>query len=210
MKYHSDYTRIYVQEICDALNGAKFTTMTDASEHDSYSPDNYSTLSKFLQHKVVMPLEIFTFLDQRGLVNRGRCPYTGERIDNSTSPRWTYMRSRAIIVSQQGFAIMKRENNEDYEKAYGEPAPPIIENKNKCYIATACYGNEFANEVIILKSFRDKVLTKYFLGKIFIEFYYTVSPSIARLLIDQKHLNDFIRKYVLDKIVARINKLNNK
>ncbi len=164
MIYHSDYTRTYVQEICDDLNQANFTMRTDTSDSARYLPDNFSTLTKFLQREIIMPLNIYTYLDQRGLVNRGKCPYTGETINHPSSYNWTYMRSRKIDVSQRGYEIMKREANEDYEKTFGEPAPPIIENKNKCYIATVCYGNEFSDEVITLKSFRDKVLSQHLLG----------------------------------------------
>ena len=88
---------------------------TDTTDNASYSPDNFSTLTKFLQREIVMSLTLYTYLDQRGLVNRGRCPYTGETIDNPSSYNWTYMRSRKIDVSQRGYEFMKREATQTHK-----------------------------------------------------------------------------------------------
>ncbi len=48
-----------------------------------------------------------------------------------------------------------------------------------CFIATAAYGSYLAPEVKILRQFRDEYLITNTIGKIFVEFYYSVSPPIA-------------------------------
>lgn len=69
-----------------------------------------------------------------------------------------------------------------------------------CYIATLCYGNAFADEVLVFKEYRDSTLKKYILGKIFIRFYYKISPSIVSYLKDYPQINKQIKNLILDPI----------
>ena len=56
------------------------------------------------------------------------------------------------------------------------------ENKGKCFIATSAFGSDTAPEVLILQSFRDRVLFPSPAGRLFVDVYYQVSPPIAWLL----------------------------
>ena len=69
-----------------------------------------------------------------------------------------------------------------------------------CYIATAVYGGYDMPEVLVLRQFRDEVLKKSFLGRVFIKTYYTVSPSMAEKLKYHDKINKKV-KYLLDKFV---------
>ncbi len=205
MRQYSEYTNEYVQDICDVLNEAEvYKMLNEIDEHANrpFAPENFDTLTNFLQKYVVIPLEIYHFINDKGLVNRGRCPYTGQRIDN-TFPKWTYMQSRSIYVSNEGYKIMKKEDDEDYEKIMGYPPPKI--KTGGCYIATVCYGDEFSSEVLALKSYRDNVLANRWYGKLFIRTYYLVSPSIAKRLRNKTTLNSFIKWAFLDRIINKIN-----
>ena len=84
-----------------------------------FSLKNFHTLTNLLQKHIVMQLQIFIFLDYLGLVNRGKCPYTGQRI-NSFSPSWTFMGTRSIYVSSEGHAIMKKEAAEESKRILDE------------------------------------------------------------------------------------------
>ena len=97
-------------------------------------------------------------------------------------------------------------NEEEYEKIMGHPKPQksTASGKSGCYIATACYGNEFAPEVLHLKVFRDNILAKNYFGRLFIKSYYFLSPTIAEKLKGKERLNTFIRNQILNKIVKRI------
>lgn len=201
MKQYSDYTNLYVQDICDALNEAG--VFMNQNTQQTFDPANFETLTTFLQEYVVIPIRINTFLNEKELVNRGRCPYTGERIDNSF-PKWTYMNHRSIYTSLEGYTIMQKEDDENFEKTTGIPAPK--RKAGGCYIATVCYGSELAPEVLTLKVYRDEILSKSFFGKTFIKAYYAVSPSLARQLQNKNRINNFLRKNILNKIVDKINK----
>ena len=48
-----------------------------------------------------------------------------------------------------------------------------------CFIATAAYGSYFQSNVKVLRDFRDDYLLQNELGRIFVDFYYRHSPSIA-------------------------------
>lgn len=72
-----------------------------------------------------------------------------------------------------------------------------------CYIATAVYGSYEAPEVMVLRKFRDEVLTQSFLGRIFIKTYYALSPPFANWLKGAKRINRMV-KILLDKMVEKL------
>jgi hypothetical protein len=70
----------------------------------------------------------------------------------------------------------------------------VLINRGMCFIATAAYGSRMADEVNILKDFRDHVLLTNSIGKAFVKFYYKVSPPLA----------DFISKHDNLRAIARL------
>lgn len=80
----------------------------------------------------------------------------------------------------------------------------VDKNLVRCFIATAAFESREAPEVQILCAFRDQVLKRYFLGNLFISFYYKVSPPIARSLDHSPAAKKPIR-YVLSMIATRLN-----
>lgn len=78
-----------------------------------------------------------------------------------------------------------------------------IDNKG-CYIATVCYGDIDAIEVQIFRDYRDKVLTNTFGGRLFISIYYSISPSIAKVMKKAPFFNKLIQKCLLNPMLDRI------
>lgn len=188
MKYYSDYTIQYVNDILEASNIAT---------GENLKIEDFESLTKFIHEFVVRPPEAFSYFDERGLVNRGKCPYTGQLIDK-TFPKWTFMGTRSIYLSHEGFQIMRNEEDIDFEKVMGYKPN---RKKSGCYIATICYGDEYSNEVIFLKQYRDTILVKSLFGRAFITIYYFLSPTISKYLTDKHRINRFLRTHVLDKLI---------
>lgn len=53
---------------------------------------------------------------------------------------------------------------------------------NKCFVATACYGDTAHPTVVILRSFRDNVLRHSAMGRAFMVWYYRYGPSLAEVV----------------------------
>lgn len=73
--------------------------------------------------------------------------------------------------------------------------------KEGCYIATAVYGGYDKPEVMKLRIFRDSVLKKNCIGRLFIRIYYRISPQMAKSLPHHPYINHMIKK-ILDIFVA--------
>lgn len=96
--------------------------------------------------------------------------------------------------------------------AYFKGKPKVVQNltihqymtaDEGCFIATAVYSSYAADEVLVLREFRDQKLASYGLGRFLIGFYYTISPPIADLM-EAFPFAKKPTKYVLDRIVKLI------
>lgn len=63
-----------------------------------------------------------------------------------------------------------------------------------CYVATMVYGDYNHPQVMVLREFRDNVLSHFYLGRKFIQFYYRYSPGWVERLKDYKTVNVAIKK----------------
>jgi hypothetical protein len=79
----------------------------------------------------------------------------------------------------------------------------INKKKKQCFIATATYGTPMAEEVQILRDFRDKYLITNLPGQIFVYLYYQISPPIAKLIENNETLKT-ISRIVLTPIIYSI------
>lgn len=68
-----------------------------------------------------------------------------------------------------------------------------------CFIATAVYGTR-SYKLEIFRIFRDNILLKNKLGKIFVQFYYKISPRIANYIRKRKFIKSFILYLLIEPI----------
>jgi uncharacterized repeat protein (TIGR03803 family) len=62
-----------------------------------------------------------------------------------------------------------------------------------CFIATAAYGSRMADEVAILKDFRDTILLTNATGKALVNYYYKLSPSLAEFISKHESIRAIVR-----------------
>ncbi|HUJ57086.1 MAG TPA: CFI-box-CTERM domain-containing protein [Kofleriaceae bacterium] len=77
---------------------------------------------------------------------------------------------------------------------------------NACFVATAAYGSRMANDVELLRRFRDQLLERSVLGELAVETYYTFSPPVAGVIGSSDVLREGARD-LLAPIVARVKRL---
>ncbi|HUS27743.1 MAG TPA: fibronectin type III domain-containing protein [Kofleriaceae bacterium] len=76
-----------------------------------------------------------------------------------------------------------------------------------CFIATAAYGSVMANDVAMLRRFRDGVLGRSVLGELAIETYYTFGPAVAGVIGESDLLRASVRGFLVP-IVDTVRKLS--
>ena len=74
-----------------------------------------------------------------------------------------------------------------------------------CFIATAAYGTDAAEEINILREFRDVVLLSSGLGAEFVALYYEVGPAIAGVIWRDDFLRTAVKVGFIDPVVAILN-----
>ena len=75
-----------------------------------------------------------------------------------------------------------------------------------CFVATAAYGSLMANDVEMLRHFRDSLLESSVLGELAVETYYTFGPPVAGVVGESELLRTLARDF-LAPIVARVRRL---
>jgi hypothetical protein len=74
-----------------------------------------------------------------------------------------------------------------------------------CFVATAVYGTDTAEEINILREFRDVVLLPSGAGAEFVSLYYQIGPPIAGVISRDDFLRTAVRVGFIDPVVAILN-----
>ena len=75
------------------------------------------------------------------------------------------------------------------------------ENGDYCFIATAAWGTKYADDVVILRRFRDRFLRATPAGRWFIRTYYRLSPPIARFISHSEFLKAVVRVMLMPLVL---------
>lgn len=72
---------------------------------------------------------------------------------------------------------------------------------DECFIATAAFGSKLSPAVTLLRQFRDTILLTNTPGQAFVNFYYTHSPSVAKIISGNEGLKVIVRILLLPVII---------
>jgi hypothetical protein len=73
-----------------------------------------------------------------------------------------------------------------------------------CFIATAAYGTPSAEQIDVLREFRDSVLLESTAGSLFVSLYYQLSPPVADFIAGNELLRTIVRELLIDPIVLAV------
>lgn len=124
----------------------------------------------------------------------------------------------SIELYKKGLAMNQKKGMLDYYANFKQEyilgivekvkaAEPEFEYKykpNGCYVATCVYGSYDCPQVWTLRRYRDNTLAATWYGRLFIKFYYAVSPTVVKLFGKTKWFNKIWKKR-LEKMVAKLN-----
>lgn len=102
------------------------------------------------------------------------------------------------------FEIPGDEMNGDVEITVESPDDAdqvTVTAADPCFIATAAYDTPTADEIDVLRDFRDDVLKRNALGQLFIKTYYRGSPPIARWIRRNSTRRELVKQYFVEPLV---------
>jgi uncharacterized repeat protein (TIGR02543 family) len=77
----------------------------------------------------------------------------------------------------------------------------VVSTTSGCFIATAAYGNPTAEQLDVLRGFRDGVLLESAAGSQFVALYYRLSPPVADFISGNSFLRTLVRELLVDPVV---------
>lgn len=214
--YYNNIKTDFLVDKKDAISSFK-VPIADAIGHKSFENPKYYSINGI--HQGMTHDEVREIMGEPDIKsNRG-----DELDDTRNLLHWNYSSNIGYTKSGNKYIIRYMfediaDEDMDAEFILGEfhidllekYTPPVVRQTNTksggCFVATACYGDYDAAEVLVLRNYRDNVLLKTNLGRIAVDIYYFISPPIARLLDKSESLKAFIRKNILAPIVSKIKK----
>lgn len=109
-----------------------------------------------------------------------------------------YTNAVKILNDKYAYVADFRNHESDYKPSIDDNC---IENTDStsdihCFIATAAFDSYMQNDVLTLRSFRDNILKNSILGQHFINWYYKISPPIAKLISENSFLKLATQKLI--------------
>jgi uncharacterized repeat protein (TIGR02543 family) len=77
----------------------------------------------------------------------------------------------------------------------------VTSTSSGCFIATAAYGSPNAEQIDVLREFRDGALLESAAGSQFVDLYYRLSPPIAGFISEDSFLTTLVRELLVDPVV---------
>jgi hypothetical protein len=95
-------------------------------------------------------------------------------MDMDAEARDYFNRNKEVILENLKVA---RESHKELS-----PSPSSPSSSEGCYIATMAYGDYEHPQVLELRKFRNEILERSLIGRVFIRCYYSISPRLVEYL----------------------------
>jgi len=92
------------------------------------------------------------------------------------------------------------EDNYSITARFEEVPPDEEPTGGGCFIATAAYGTPMAEEIEVLREYRDGYLLTNPVGKALVDFYYRISPPTAEFINEHPNLRPIVRVGLLPAV----------
>lgn len=116
--------------------------------------------------------------------------------------KWTPMHVAALKGRKDIVDLLRAHGGDESAKDTTGKTPLEMKKVGGCYIATACYGSYEHPDVLVLRRFRDERLMPSLLGRIFVRFYYRVSPPLADRIGHATWLSKALRKWLFEPLTS--------
>ena len=144
----NDYSQIWMKNICEALNQTS-VEVPKAKGGGKWTPAKFSSVVEFIKEHITFDRGIYNYLNDKGLINTGRCPITGQSINRN---HFYQFFGRKVYLSEEGKEIAKEIDRQDHIKTFGKE-PMSSERKA-----------ELRQEIIQKQG--NKILSKLVIGAI--------------------------------------------
>jgi hypothetical protein len=136
-----------------------------------------------------------------GTIYVGSYDYNLYAINPDGSQKWSFTTESWVFsspaIGADGTIYVGSYDYNLYAITEEEPSEP---SDGGCFIATAAYGTPMAEEIEILRKFRDEYLLTNPLGRALVDLYYRISPPIAEFITEHPSLKQIVRAGLLPAV----------
>ena len=124
--------------------------------------------------------------------------YSNEKVDKIIAD---WRKEYALDIELANTVSVWREKHSESTQYHRSLVQSSQSNQN-CFIATAAFGTPMANEIDILRMWRDISLRKSFAGRIFIKIYYSFFGPILAWFISKSKLLRWMTRLCLKPVIS--------
>lgn len=111
-----------------------------------------------------------------------------------------------LLIVARAEELAEQEEQVETAKGLSDLFGISLDPWDYCFIATAAYGIPAAEQIDVLREFRDDVLLQCGLGQAFVGLYYEYSPPVAAFIFEHESLRTVVREGFVDPLVWVVSK----